>query len=226
MTSNSGGHRSKAGLVLVLMLVGLLTTGCLQATVSLSIDDDDRVSGEVLVAVPVADGQEPLRLAPPRGLSDRVRITPYASGGLNGSRLSFEDLTFNEVERLGRSLSRSDSRYRFSIERTGSLVTVQGSVDLTPLAETDSAVLVEISTPGEVTTTNGDVNGGVLSWRPEPGEVTEMTATLQFASESGAMWFGWAAMLGIGTFAVALLVAVLALVAHQRMRREAAPRRL
>lgn len=225
-SSNSDGHRSKPTLVLVMMLIAVLTSGCLQATVSLSMSGDDRVSGDVLLAVPVAEGKDPIRLSPPEGFGDRVSITPYSSNGVRGSKLSFENLTFTEVERLGRSLSTSQSRYRFSIDRAGSLVNVQGRVDLTPLEDTNSSVLIEISTPGEVTTTNGEVNGGVLSWRPEAGEVTQLSATVQFANSGGAAWLGWTAVVGIVALGVALLVAVLALVAHQRMRREAAPRRM
>lgn len=209
-----------------MLLVAVLTSGCLQATVSLTLSEDDRVSGDVLVAVPVAESDEPVRLTPPEGLRDRVSVEPYSSDGVQGSRLSFENLTFSEVEHLGQALSRSQSRYRFSLERNGSLVTVKGSIDLTPLAETDSSVLIELSTPGEVTTTNGEINGGVLSWRPQPGEVTRISATVQFANSSGVGWFSWAAGVGLAAFGVALLVAVLALVAHQRMRREAEPRRL
>lgn len=208
-------------MLLLITLVAVLVSGCLNANVSLTISENDRVSGQVLVAVPTPAGEEPLRLRPPKNLADRVQVSPYEGKGRSGSKLSFTRLTFEEVERLGRALSRAESRYRFDISRAGSLVTVQGSVDLTPLAKTDSSVLLEINTPGEVTSTNGRANAGLVSWRPKPGEVTQISATFQFTNTSGsAVWLGWTALVGILTIGVALLVALLALFSHRRMREE------
>ncbi|MDR7303110.1 DUF3153 domain-containing protein [Haloactinomyces albus] len=216
------GHRRRMMVLLLGTLVAVLVSGCLNANVSLTISENDRVSGQVLVTVPTVAGQEPLRLRPPRGLAERVQVSPYEDKGRSGTKLSFTRLTFNEVERLGRTLSNAESRYRFDLSRTGSLVMVQGSVDLTPLARTDSSVLLEINTPGEITTTNGHASSGLVSWRPKPGEVTRISATFQFSNTSeGTVWLGWTTFVGAVAIGVALLVAVLALFSHRRMRREA-----
>lgn len=209
---------------LVIAIVGFLVSGCLNATISLTVDEQDRVSGEVAVAVPPAPEQQRLRLRPPGGLSDRVRVEPYSQDGTRGSKLVFNDLTFGEVERLAAALSRWDSRYDISLTRSGSLLKLNGSVDLTPLADTDSNVLVEVSTPGAVTTTNGELNAGMVRWRPEAGEVTEMSASFQFNSSQSGGWFAWAALVGGLTLGVALLVGVLALLVHHRANTEAASR--
>lgn len=208
----------------MIMLVGILVSGCLNATVSLSINGQDKVSGEVMIAVPPTSDRHSFRLRVPDELSDKVRTSPYRDGEARGSKLEFDELTFDEVERLAAELNRANSRYKLSISRSGSLVEVRGSVDLTPLAETDSEMLVEISAPGEVTTTNGEINAGMVSWHPRPGEVTEISATFQFTDARSAGLFGWSVVVGGIAFGTALLVAVLALVTRQRARAEAGGR--
>ncbi|NHD17370.1 MULTISPECIES: DUF3153 domain-containing protein [unclassified Actinopolyspora] len=205
----------------MILLVGVLVSGCLNATVSLSIDEQDKVSGEVMIATPPAANRGDLRMRVPRELSDRVSVSPYREGERQGSKIEFDSLDFEELERLARELSSSDSRYSLSLSRSGTLVKLNGSVDLTPLAETNSDVLVEVSTPGEVTTTNGETDAGMVSWHPSPGEVTEMSATFQFSSNRSAGLFGWSTIVGLVTFGTAFLVAVLALLARQRYRKEA-----
>jgi phosphatidylinositol mannoside-binding LppM-like protein len=211
--------RGHAALLLVLIAVlGPLLSGCLHANAALNIAGDDLVSGEVLVSTQTADGQVPFRLQPPDELADRVQVTPYSNGDRVGSHLSFHDLTFQEVEQLAEALSPSDSRYRLQLSRSGSLVIFNGSVDLTPLADTDSGVEMKISAPGEITNTNGQESAGTVNWVLEPGEVTELSATYQFASATGMDWLGWALLVGATTLAAALLVALLALRAHLRHR--------
>ncbi|SDP53254.1 Protein of unknown function [Actinopolyspora xinjiangensis] len=208
----------------MIMLVGILLSGCLNATVSLSINGQDEVSGQVMVAVPPTSDRRDFRLRIPDELSDKVNQHPYRQGESRGYKIEFDELDFDELERLAAGLSGSNSRYKLSVSRSGSLVEVDGSVDLTPLAETDSEVLVEISAPGEVTTTNGEINAGMVSWHPRPGEVTEISATFQFTDARSAGLFGWSMVLGGVTFGTALLVAVLALVTRQRARSESGRR--
>lgn len=219
-TARNGRHRLRTALVLLITLSGLLLSGCLRANVSLTFATDDRISGQVLVAVRKPANQEPFRLRAPAELGDRVRVTPYSQDGMVGSTLSFDDLTFDEVERLGDALGGSNSRYDFTIERVGSLVEVRGSVDLTPLDQTDSSLVVELSTPGEVTTTNGQESSGMITWTPEAGEVTELSATFQYANAGSSTWFGGILMIGGLTLGVVALVVVLALRNHRRTHRD------
>lgn len=212
---------SRQLLVLIIMVISVVLTGCLNATVSLRFTEDDQVSGKVLLAVPAPPGQQPFKLRVPHKFGDRVHVEPYKAGERSGSKLVFNDLSFDEFERLGELVGREFSRYKFNISRAGTLVTVEGTVDLTPLADTDSSLVIEINTPGEVTTTTGQVVGGMMIWRPEAGEVTEFSATFQYADAAVAGGFGWAWAVGGFTFAVALLVATLAVLAHRRMRQEA-----
>ncbi|GAA0540560.1 hypothetical protein GCM10011581_38250 [Saccharopolyspora subtropica] len=211
--------RRRAALLMVLFSVlGTLLSGCLHVNASLNISGEDLVSGEVLVSTQTADGQVPFRLRPPEQLADRVRVTPYQNADRVGSHLSFHDLTFPEVGQLAEAMSPSDSRYQVHLSRSGSLVTFDGDADLTPLANTDSGVEIKISAPGEITNTNGQESAGTVSWVLQPGEVTELSATYQFADAAASDWIGWALLLGGLVLASALLVALLALRAHLRSR--------
>ena len=207
-------------MLLVVVLVGALSSACLDARATMSISEDDLVSGELVAVTPTPVGAPPFSLPTPDGFGDKVRSVPYQEGDRSGSRLSFEGLTFEELARLGEALSTDDSRYRLHLERSGSLVNLEGEIDLTPLADTDSTVLIEISAPGEITTTDGQESAGMITWEPEAGEVTPITATFQYTGSHDQGWIGWTLFLGGGTFLVGGFVALLALVAHARQQRE------
>lgn len=201
----------------MVVLAALLLGGCLHADTSVTLTENDTASGELLLTTETADGQVPFHLRPPDHLADRVKVTPAAEEGRVGSRLTFRDLSFQEVEELSNALSPSQSRYKLHLERTGSLVDFRGSLDLTPLADTDSSLRIELSAPGEVTTTNGRESSGVVSWSPEPGEVSQLNATFQFAGSGIGEWTIAAIVVG----ALALIgVVVIGLMAQRTHERE------
>ncbi|MDA3649275.1 DUF3153 domain-containing protein [Saccharopolyspora indica] len=216
----TGPRRRAASLLVLITVLGTLLGGCLRVNASLNVSGEDLVSGEVLVTTESLDGQVPFELRPPDALADRVEVVPFRAENRVGSRLSFRDLSFAEVESLAGALSQSDSRYRLNLSRSGSLVIVDGSVDLTPLADTDSAVDLKVSAPGEITNTNGQESAGTVAWSLEPGTVTELSAIYQYSNASGGDWIGWALLVGALTFIAAALVAVLALRTHLRNRAE------
>ncbi len=208
----------------MILVLGVLSSGCLHANVSMTISEDDRVSGQLLLSTQTPDGKAPFQLKPPPDLADRVEVKPVHADGRVGSELSFSDLRFDEIQRLADQLSGSDSRYRFSLKRSGSMVVLDGSIDLTPLAKTDSDVVIDLNAPGNVTTTNGKETAGTVSWNPQPGEVTEITATYQFAGTQDRSWIWWTLVVLGGTVGVAALVAILALGTHLKTRRSAGQR--
>ncbi|MER7014336.1 DUF3153 domain-containing protein [Saccharopolyspora sp. NPDC000359] len=213
-------RRRAASLLVLITVLGTLLSGCLRVNASLNVSGDDLVSGEVLVATESPDGQVPFELRPPDALADRVEVVPFRGEDRVGYRVSFQDLTFAEVEELAAALSQSDSRYQLKLSRSGSLVFFEGSVDLTPLVDTDSAVNLKISAPGEITNTNGEESAGTVTWSMQPGEVTEVSAIYQYSNSAGGDWIGWALLVGALTFVAAALVAALALRTHLRNRAE------
>lgn len=221
---STGRRRCRLVLVALFAVIALLLGGCLHMNASMTISDDDRVSGELLMTTRTPDGKAPFNLRPPTNLADRVHVTPYSAEGRTGSQLTFRDLSFDEVEQLSQALSPSGSRYKLRLSRSGSLVNFDGSVDLTPLTNTDSSFDIEVSAPGEVTSTNGRESAGQVSWSPEPGEVTQLSATFQYSGSGVAGWIGWAVLVGFLTFGVAGLVAWLAQRAHEQAGRAAGDR--
>lgn len=209
-TLRTAGGRSHTVLALLILLVGVLMSGCMHAKASLNIAGDDTVSGEFLVSTQTADGQAPFQLRPPEDLADRVHVKPYQDDGRVGSRLTFQRLEFDEVERLASALSPNSARYKIHLHRAGSLVLFDASVDLTPLDETDSSVLIELSAPGEITTTNGDETAGVVSWAPEPGQVSQLSSVSQFTSSGAQDWVWWALFVVLLAFGAAGTTAYLA----------------
>ncbi|MBK0868522.1 MAG: DUF3153 domain-containing protein [Saccharopolyspora sp.] len=208
-------HGSRAALAALIALVAALLGGCLHADTSISLSEDDTASGELLLTTETADGKVPFDLRPPEHMADRVQVAPYNEGNRVGSRLTFKDLDFDELQELSNALSPSESRYRLHLERTGSLVELSGSLDLTPLADTDSSVRIELTAPGEVTTTNGRESSGVVTWSPEPGEVTQLNATFQYAGSGAGAWTVWALVMGALALGAVLVITRLAQREHE-----------
>lgn len=210
---------SKAVLIVLITLVALATSGCLNANLSMTISKNDRVTGQLLVAAP-PDGQ-PIRFDPPEGLRSRVSSAEYTKDGHPGTRLVFRELTFRELEHLSEAISGSESRYHFSLTRSGSLVNINGEIDLTPLGETPSSLHIEITAPGEITKTNGRESAGVITWEPPAGEVTQISATYQYSGSQNQAWIGWAVLVGGVMLLAAVLVGLLAARTHLRARDQA-----
>lgn len=205
-------------LLLLIIVLGTLLSGCLHVRAAMTISGEDTVSGEVLVATETPDGKVPFELRPPPNLADRVQVRPYQQGTRVGANLSFNELSFEEVEQLAAAMSPADSRFSMRMYRAGSLVVFEGSADLTPLADTDSGIELKLSAPGEITTTNGEESAGTVTWLLQPGEVTQPSATFQFSTGSGLDWIGWALLVGGVAIVSAVLVATLALRNHLRTR--------
>ncbi|SFS67627.1 Protein of unknown function [Saccharopolyspora flava] len=203
--------------MLVVVLCTLLS-GCLHVRAAMTISGQDKVSGDVLVATETPDGKVPFELRPPADLADRVHVSPYKEGTRVGASLSFDDLSYDEVEKLASAMSPTDSRFSLKMYRTGSLVVFEGSADLTPLADTDSGIELKISAPGEITTTNGEESAGTVTWLLQPGEITQPQATFQFTTGSGLDWIGWALLVCGVAIVSAALVGALALRNHLRTR--------
>jgi hypothetical protein len=207
--------------VLLAVLVTVLATllgGCLNVNAALTISGEDTVSGDIAVATQTVDGKIPFDLRPPPQLADRVKVEPFTEGENVGANVSFHDLEFQEVEQLAAELSPSDSRYHLKLWRQGSLVYFEGDADLTPLAETDSEIELEISAPGEITRTNGEESAGTVTWSLEPGEVTQLSAAFQFSGAGGTGWWLWVSLVVGMTVLTAVLVGLLALRTHLRNR--------
>ena len=210
--------RARALLLLVFLLATVSLTGCVRLHAAMAVSADDRVSGEIIAATPpTADNDPGPQLRVPSELSSRVTTKPYKVDAYAGTQLFFNGLTFEEVRTLSTATSSSSSRYQLTFRRSGGLVTMSGSVDLTQVPADRADIQVKISFPGGVVDTNGrEEEGGTISWSPKPGQASMLTATVQYAGAESNSFLGWILLVGALTGGAALIVVVLALVAHRR----------
>jgi hypothetical protein len=218
--SHRSAHRW-AVLPLMLVLVFALA-GCVRVRAAMAVGTDDLISGEIEIATLQAkpdDAGPPLTVSPE--LTDKVTLTPYAADGYVGQKVAFSQLTFEQVRRLSETISSSSGRYRLNFRRSGDIVSLAGSMDLSQLRPDRVDVQLKIAFPGPIGKTNGALEAdNSVSWIGKPGAITEFNATSQYSDQSGLSWTRWVLLVGAGAVGTALLVLVLALVAHKRNLRQ------
>jgi hypothetical protein len=206
-------------LALLAVLALFSLSGCVRIQAALAVSQDDLVSGEVVVAaLPTKnDDQGPTLTIVPE-LASKVHMDKYAQDGYVGQKLTFADLTFADLTVLTESITEG-KQYRLSFRRSGDLVSMDGSIDLTQLPVDKSDVQIKMAFPGSVNRTNGLNDNGTVSWKPKPGAVTEFSVTAQYTDTSGVSWTKWVMIVGGSAIGVALLVLGLALFGHRRRER-------
>lgn len=221
----SSGNRTsfrRWGAAFVLGVLTLLSlSGCVRVRAALAVSPDDLVSGEVVIAaVSTKDGDPGPALTIPQAMADRVETEKYDLDGYVGNKVHFERLSFAEVGTLTKEISPAAQHFTLNFRRSGDLVSLSGSVDLTGVPTERTDVQIKVALPGRITKTNGINEDGTISWTPKANSVTEFTATAEFNANGGSSWTRWVLIVGASAVGVALLVLVLALVAHRRSVRQ------
>lgn len=213
-------------LTLSLLVTALVASGCMRVHTSLSLTDNDHVSGTLIAAtLPLSAADSGPKLTVPDNLSNRVTETVYKADGYVGTELSLNGLTFDQLAQLASAVSNQSSHFQLTMHRSGNLVSVSGSVDLTQLPAQQADVKLQISFPGTVTQTDGSTGAqNTVTWSPPGGQLTTFSATAQY-TPAGAThsWSFWVLMLGLAGAIVAGFVVLLALWARRRnIRKEQA----
>lgn len=203
--------RRLRALVLLLVLVAPALAGCLRVNASITVSPDDLVSGDILAAVkPRNDKDSGPQFDESMAFSQKIRVSSYTADGYVGSRASFSDLTFAEVPQLA-NLSRDATGVDISLRRAGSLVILEGRVDLTNVTDPEADVTFSVAFPGEVTSTNGDrIDTNSVEWTLKPGVVTTMSAQSRYTDPSSRSFTAAAIWLGLAACLVAGIIAALA----------------
>ncbi|GAA3851119.1 DUF3153 domain-containing protein [Saccharothrix violaceirubra] len=210
--------RSPARLVPVFLLLMLALSGCVRLHAAMAVSEDDKVSGEIVAATPPTQDSDPgPQLKVPSELAERVTTKAYKVDGYAGTQLLFTGLSFEEVRTLASVTSPSSSRYQLNFRRSGDLVTLSGSVDLSTVPVDRADIQVKISFPGEVVDTNGrEEEDATIAWDPRPGQASMLTATVRYEGENAPSYVGWT-LLVAGLVGVAVLIVLaLAVVSHRR----------
>jgi hypothetical protein len=196
---------------LVLLLVAPLMAGCLKVHTTISVSDNDKVSGEITAAVkPRDDKDKGPQFDENMPFSQKLSVSSYKADGYVGSQASFSNLTFAELPQLA-GLSRDANGVDISLRRAGNLVILEGRVDLTNLSDPDADVTFTASFPGEVTSTNGDrIDANSVEWKLKPGTVSTMSAQSRYTDPSTRSFRNAAIWLIMAAFLVSGLIGYLA----------------
>lgn len=214
-------------LTVFLLVTALAVSGCVRVHADLTLSSQDMVSGTLVVAaLPSSPTDKGPALTVPDSLSNRVTSTAYRAGGYVGTQLNIRSLTFTEFGELVAAASQNtQAHYQLAIRRSGALVSVAGSADLTQIPQTQADVRIQVSFAGPVTQTDGSTGANnTVTWTVPGGQDTTFSATAQYA-ESGAThtWWFWVLMLGLAGLVAAWFVTMLALWARRRnIRKEQA----
>ena len=223
MTAVPPRRRPLVLLALVLALVGLLGAGCVRVRAGLAVSPQDTVSGTVDVGTPDGTpGGDGPPLQVPSDLEGDVTVTRYEQDGYIGSKLAFEDLSFDEVSRLLPQISpTTSSAVRLQLRRAGDRVILSGQVDLTRVASESADVQLKMAFPGTVRQTDGTVSQGVVSWTFTAGEVGEVNAVAEYPDPDAPSWISWALLLTVVVLIAAGVVFALAAATRPRVDRRA-----
>jgi hypothetical protein len=206
----------------LLLLLALALAGCVRVHAAMAVGTDDLVSGEIEIASVQSkpDDVGPVLTVDP-GLADKVTLTPYAADGYVGQTVKFNQLTFEQVRQLSETISTVNTKYRLNFRRSGDIVSLAGSIDLSQLRPDKIDVQLKVAFPGPIGKTNGTADrDNNISWTAKPNAITEFNATAQYSSANGMSWTRWVLVVGAGAVGAALLVLLLALFAHRRSIRQ------
>jgi hypothetical protein len=213
---------------LAICLMGLLMTGCIKLNMALELQPNDTVNGSVIFAVnkqllsltgstfdQITQGQAVLPSDVP------VQRSDYSDDTYVGKKYTFENVPISRF-------SSSSSGDSLTIEHQNDTYVVNGALDLSSSATGDTSQLpnasqvlssadisLSVTFPGPVQSTNGTVDGNMVTWKPKFGDSTEITAT------GSAVASGGGALMWILIAAAVVIVAVVAVVLLARRKPKA-----
>ena len=204
------------------VLAMLSLSGCVRVRAAMAVSPNDLVSGQIVIAaLPTRAGDTGPELDIPDDVKSRVSTEKYDLDGYIGHTLDFHDLNFDEIRELSSAINPNSQHFQMSFRRSGDLVTMSGSVDLTGLPTDKADVQIKLAFPGRVTKTDGIDEDGAITWKPKAGEVTEFSATAEYSTKGQSSWTRWVMIVAASAIGVALLVGILAFAARRVSLRQA-----
>ena len=213
----------------VLALLSL--SGCFKLDMDFTVNSDDTLDGTVILAVneELADMAEEDSDLTAEDLPEGATIEDYDEDGFVGQKVTLDGVSMEELNESFSSEGDTGGPGEWSLTHEGDEYRFTGDMDLTEMATTEedgidmgafmqgAELRVALTFPGEITETNGEVEGNTVTWEPEIGEKNDMTAVAQ---EGSGLSAGLVAAVAGG--AVVLLLVVAASVLLARRRRTAA----
>ena len=198
------------------LFVAVSLTGCLKFNIGLTVNPGDTVSGSVVVAV----SKELAAMA--ASSPDKIKTDDIFPTGPGVTSKAFDDgkfvgtqYEFSNVPLAALSAGQSKMG-QLHIVREGDNLVTGGLFDFTGSSDTDMSsnpfaqtlmksmdLKIAITYPGKVLETSGEISGTTVTWVPEYGKKTELTA-VAYAPLSSA--FPW---LWVGGGVVVVVIAAL-----------------
>ena len=216
----------RLGAAVVALLAAVLLGGCLKLDADFTVSDDDTVDGTFVFAVDkqllALAGQDASSLTEQvqRGLetdaptAGTVTAEPYEDDDFVGATVTFTDVPLDDfnvpgAEGPGNALTITHTGDQFEVSgeldfELGDLPGGGGLPNLDELlASSEPELSIALTFPGEVTSSNGSIDGCTVTWEPSLTEPTSFEAT---ADDSGGCtesikWWAWI-LIGLGVLVV------------------------
>ena len=216
-------------------VLAVLLTGCIKLNIDFTVSSDNTVNGTMVFAFSKQllqlTGQSAESLlassAPIPSSVPGLSAKPYDDGEFAGQEYTLDAVPLSQFS--------SDPSSPFRILRTGDTFTLSGVIDLSSGAGVSGAsgaipgldqalagadIRISITFPGEVTDTNGVVDGTTVTWTPKIGQRLEIHAT---ASAIGSGSSSTSSILLIGLIALGVIAVIVVVMLVMKGRRKQEP---
>lgn len=217
---------------LVLLAASASLTACIQSSPYVG----DRVWGDLVVAqrtsqqangaTGVANGLP--RIEVPPSMAGAVVAEDYDVDGFRGTRITYSALPVGQFGQLGDLLlaayPNSSVSMQLSIRRSGDVVRLRATADLTPLTDRDR-IAMSVRFAGPISATNGQqVADDTVRWQPQVGGTADLAAEADYPDPGTAAYGDWTWLLVAVTLAVVIAVAGIAYLSRDTTPRVTADR--
>lgn len=215
---------------MVLLLLVLLCGPALAACSDSPTEFGDRLWGAMVLAEKDVGQEKGPQIVVPQSLGSVVSASEFKRDGLIGTRATFTEATLGQFTQLGELV---DDAYPdtsvtmdLSTQRRGEVVSFRGTADLQGLAPGRDYVEFSVQFAGPISATNGQQDGDdAVSWKPEIGKASPMTAEARYEEPGTAAFTGWTGLMAGIALAVTVIVVALAWVNRDQSPRPGAPAR-
>jgi hypothetical protein len=191
----------------IAIILIFITSGCMKLNMNLVVNEDDTVSGDMIIAY----SNQALALAESYGSSnaldvnnlitkqDGMTVTPYKDDSYTGSKVTFAKKPFS-------AFSTGTSADSLTFTKTGNIVKVSGVLDMSgnssssvsdamsnPLTASlfsTSDIAVTITMPGKVTSSTGTVNGQTVTFKGKLGDKLVISAEADETKDNTLLFVG------------------------------------
>lgn len=190
----------------------------------------DRLWGAMVLAEKDVGQEKGPQIVVPQSLDSVVSASEFKRDGLIGTRATFTEATLGQFTQLGELV---DDAYPdtsvtmdLSTQRRGEVVSFRGTADLQGLEPGRDYVEFSVQFAGPISATNGQQDGDdAVSWKPEIGKASPMTAEARYEEPGTAAFTGWTGLMAGIALAVTVIVVALAWVNRDQSPRPGAPAR-